>query len=48
MPTIHKCNFDGRTGGKIVNGKETPKNAYPFMVKKKEKIILHRFDEFFS
>jgi len=31
MPTIHKCNFDGRTGGKIVNGKETPKNAYPFM-----------------
>ena len=36
MPTIHKCNFDGRTGGKIVNGKETPKNAYPFMVNKKK------------
>ena len=28
-PTNHKCYFDGR---RIVNGKEAPKNAYPFMV----------------
>lgn len=29
MPTNHQCTYDGR---RIVNGKETNKNAYPFMV----------------
>ena len=29
MPTHHQCTYDGR---RIVNGKETSKNAYPFIV----------------
>lgn len=29
MPTNHQCTYDGR---RIVNGKETNRNEYPFMV----------------
>ena len=37
MPTRHQCTYDGR---RIVNGKETHKNAYPFIVSIYKRLLL--------